>query len=154
MNIIRVHHRSRKRIMIANVLTMMVIGPFAFGIASLWNFQGPAMWIACILFIANMALFAWTTWNVARQRRDFVCLLTADRVTCQSPDEALAPSFDISLREIAKLEEADQSDGRPRCTILTRSGETATLTYNFGNPASLFFKDIQRLQPSIQVEKS
>ena len=76
MNIIRVHHRSRKRILIANVLSMIVIGPIAFGIASLGQFQGPAMWIAIILFVANMGLFGWNTWIVARKTASLSLSLT------------------------------------------------------------------------------
>lgn len=54
MNIVRVYHRSRRRILIVNVLSMLVFGPIAYGIASLGQFQGPAVWIAIILFVANM----------------------------------------------------------------------------------------------------
>lgn len=154
MNIIRVWHRSRKRILIANVLSMIVIGPFAFGIASLWQFQGPAMWIASILFVANMGLFGWNTWTVARQNRDFVCLLTNERLVCQSPDESLARSFDVPVNEIVKLTEADQGEGGPRFSIQTKTGESVTLTYNFGNPAKSFFKEVRKMLPSIPVEKS
>lgn len=154
MNIIRIHHRSRKRVLIANVLSMIVIGPFVFGIASLWNFQGPAMWIACILFVANMAFFGWNTWNVARQSRDFVCLLTDDRFVCQSPDESMARSFEVPVTEIAKLTVAVQSEGADRYSIHTQGGEAIRLTHNFGNPSWAFFEDLQRMLPSIPAEKS
>lgn len=153
MNIIRIHHRSRKRILIANVLSMIVIGPFVLGIASLWNFQGPPTWIACVLFVANMAFFAWNTWNVARQSRDFVCLLTDEKIVCQSPDESMARSFDIPIKEIEKLVQKEQMEGGPKYSILTRDGGSFTLTYNFGNPAWVFFEEVQRLLPSIRVEK-
>ena len=153
MNIIRVHHRSRKRILIANVLSMIVIGPIAFGIASLGKFQGPAMWIAIILFVANMGLFGWNTWIVARQNRDFVCLLTNDRLVCQSPDETVARSFDVAIIEIVRLTEADQTEGRPRFSIHTQTGELLTLTDNFGNPAWSFFEELRKMLPSIPVEK-
>ena len=154
MNIIRVHHRSRKRILIANVLSMIVIGPFAYGIAFLGNFQGPAMWLAIILFVANMGLFAWNTWTVARQNRDFVCLLTNERLVCQSPDETLARSFDVPINEIVKLSEADQMEGGPRYSIHTQAGESVTLTYNFGNPAWSFFEELRKMLPSLPVEES
>ena len=114
MNIIRVHHRSRKRILPATVLSMIVIGPFAFGIASLGQFQGPAMWIAITLFVAVIGLFGWNTSTVARQNRDFVCLLTNERSVCQSPDESMARSFDVPIIEIVKLTEANQMEGGPR----------------------------------------
>jgi hypothetical protein len=153
MNIILVHHRSRKRILIANVLSMIVIGPFAFGIASLRQFQGPAMWIATLLFVANMGLFGWNTWTVARQKRDFVCLLSDERLICQSPDETMARSFDVPIIDIVKLTEADQSEGGPRFSIHTESGEPVTLTYNFGNPAWSFFEELRRMLPSIPFEK-
>jgi hypothetical protein len=154
MNIISVHHRSRKRILIANGLSMIVIGPFAFGIASLSHFQGPTMWIASFLFVANMGLFGWNTWNVVRHNRDFVCLLTNERLVCQSPDESLACSFDIPITEIVKLSEIDQSEGGPRFSIHTQSGHAFTLTYNFGNPASVFFEELRKILPAIPVEKS
>lgn len=154
MIIIRVHHRSRKRILIANVLSMIVIGPFAFGIASLWQFQGPAIWIAIILFLANMGLFGWNTWTVARQSRDFVCLLTNERLVCQSPDESMARSFDVAIAEIVKLTEADQMEGGPRFSIQTQTGELVTLTNNFGNPSWSFFEELRKMLPSIPVERS
>jgi hypothetical protein len=133
---------------------MIVIGPFVFGIASLWNFQGPPMWIACILFVVNMGFFGWTTWNVARQRSDFVCLLTNERLVCQSPDESLARSFDVLITDIVKLTEVDQTEGGPRYSIHTQAGESFTLTYNFGNPAWFFFEELQKMLPSVTIEKS
>jgi hypothetical protein len=154
MNIICVHHRSRKRMLIANVLSMLVIGPFAYAIALLGQFQGPAMWVAIILFVSNMGLFAWNTWTVARQNRDFVCLLTNERLVCQSPDESLARSFDVPIIEIVKLAEADQMEGGPRYSIHTQAGDSVTLTYNFGNPARSIFEELRRMLPSIPVEKS
>jgi hypothetical protein len=154
MNMIRVHHRSRKRILIANVLSMIVIGPFAFGIASLGQFQGPAMWIAIILFVANMTLFGWNTWTVARQNRDFVCLLTNERLVCQSPDESMARSFDVPIHEIVKLTEDHQMEGWSGFSIHIQSGESVTLTHNFGNPARYFFEELRKMRPSIPVEKS
>lgn len=154
MEILRLHHRSRKRILITNILSMIVIGPFIFGIASFWNFQGPVMWLACFLFVANMILFGWNTWTVARQKRDFVCLLTNERIVCQSPDESMARSFDIPIAEIVKLFEAEQMEGGPRYSIQTQSGETVSLTYNFGNPAWMFYEELRRTHPSIPVEKS
>jgi len=154
MNIIRLHHRSRRRILVANVLSMIVIGPFVFGIASLWNFQGFPMWLATILFVVNMAFFGWNTWNVAHQSRDFVCLLTDERLVCQSPDESLARTFDVRLTEIIGLSEVDQMEGGPRYSIHTDSGETFTLTYNFGNPAWSFFEGLREICPGIPVEKS
>lgn len=154
MNVIRVHHRSRKRILIADVLTMIVIGPLAYGIASLGQFQGPAMWIAVILFVSNIGLFSWNTWSVARQHRDFVCLLTNERLVCQSPNESLAVSFDVLIIEFEKLIESDQTDGGPRFSIQTQSGKSMTLTRNFGNPARAFFEELRKMLPSIPVEKN
>jgi hypothetical protein len=154
MNVIRVHHRSRKRILIANVLSMIVMGPFAYGIAFLGQFQGPSMWVAVILFASNMGLFGWNTWTVARQNRDFVCLLTNERLVCQSPDESLARSFDVPFVEIVKLAEADQTEGGPRFSLHTQDGDSVTLTYNFGNPARSIFEDLRRMLPSVPVEKS
>lgn len=140
--------------LIANVLSMLVIGPFAYAIALLGQFQGPAMWVAIILFVSNMGLFAWNTWTVARQNRDFVCLLTNERLVCQSPDESLARSFDVPIIEIVKLAEADQMEGGPRYSIHTQAGDSVTLTYNFGNPARSIFEELRRMLPSIPVEKS
>lgn len=154
MNIVRVYHRSRRRILIVNVLSMLVFGPIAYGIASLGQFQGPAVWIAIILFVANMGLFGWNTWTVARQQRDFVCLLTSERLVCQSPDESLARSFDVPINQIVKLIEADQTEGAPRLSIHTNSGDAVTLTNNFGNPSKSFFEEIRKMLPSIPVEKS
>lgn len=140
--------------LIANVLSMLVIGPFAYAIALLGQFQGPAMWVAIILFVSNMGLFAWNTWTVARQNRDFVCLLTNERLVCQSPDESLARSFDVPIIEIVKLAEADEMEGGPRYSIHTQAGDSVTLTYNFGNPARSIFEELRRMLPSIPVEKS
>ncbi len=154
MKIVRVHHRSRKRILIANVLSMVVIGPFAYGIASLGEFQGPALWIATILFVANMGLFGWNTWTVARQNRDFVCLLTDERFSCQSPDESMARSFDIPINEILKLTEADQTERGAGYSLHLQSGESIPLTHNFGNPARSFFEELRKMLPFIPIEKS
>lgn len=154
MNIIRIHHRSRRRILVANVVSMIVIGPFLFGIASLWNFQGFPMWLASLLFVVNMAFFGANTWTVAHQSRDFVCLLTDERLVCQSPDESLARTFDVPLAEISRLTEVDQTEGGPRYSIHTNSGETFPLTYNFGNPAWSFFEGLREVCPTIPVEKS
>jgi len=132
---------------------MIVIGPFAFGIASLWHFQGPFMWISSILFAANMGLFGWNTWTVAQQNRDFVCLLTNEGFVCQSPDESMASSFDVLIIEIVKLTEVDQMEGGPRYSIHTQTGESATLTYNFGNPAPSFSEELRKMLPTIPFEK-
>jgi hypothetical protein len=111
------------------------------------------MWIACILVLVNMGFFGWNTWNVARQHSDFVCLLTSERLACQSPDESMARSFDIQISEIVKLTETDQMEGGPRYSIHTATGEMVTLTYNFGNPAWEFFEGLQQMLPSIPIEK-
>lgn len=154
MNILKVHHRSRKRILITNVLSMIVIGPFVFGLASLWNFQGLAMWISCLVFVANILFFGMNTWSVAKQRRDFVCLLADDRFVCQSPDESMAGSFDLALSDIAKLCEKEQMEGANRYSIHTQTGEVVTLSSNFGNPAWSFFEELRRLLPAVPFEKT
>jgi hypothetical protein len=153
MKIIRVHHQSRKRILIFNLLSMIVIGPFLFGIASIWQFQGPPMWIACVLFVANMFVFGLTTWNVLRNRRDFICLLTDERIVCQSPDETSARSFDIPLCEIVRLVEKERLEGGPTYSVITRDGASTDLAYGFGNPAWAFFDDLIRLLPSVPAER-
>lgn len=112
------------------------------------------MWIVSFLFVANMGFFGWNTLTVARQDRDFVCLLTSERLVCQSPDESLARSFDIPITEIVKLAEVDQMEGGPRFLIHTLSGNSVTLTYTFGNPAWSFFEELKKMLPLIPVEKS
>lgn len=154
MNIVRIHHRSRKRILTANALSMILFGPIAYGIAALAEFQGPGMWLAMILFVANITLFGWNTWTVARQNRDFVCLLTNQHLVCQSPDEALARSFDVQISEIAKLTVSDQTESRPSYSIHTQDGNFVTLTHNFGNPAKAFFAELRKMLPSVAVDEN
>lgn len=142
-NTILTHRRSRKRILTTNAISVVVMLPFLYWLASAFEFRGEPLWICIGLLVLNLAMSGYSSWKVWNQPHDFWCTLSADRISCHCPVKIMGATFDLSLEQIREIREESTTGGGPKYVLVSVDGAEYWLTTNFGNPAWRFVNEVR-----------
>lgn len=145
MQTIRTHHRSKRRIILADFASLLGCWLVAFAVVSASQYDNATTWICSVLAIVCTIFYAWAIVVSCRHRTDFELVLTTSKICCHSPDQRLCPDFDVELKDITKV--ITDADGR--MNLVTSTGEEIKLSLarNFGAPVKRFAQDIASLLP-------
>lgn len=146
-NAILTHRRSRTRVLVANLATMVLMGFFLYFLASIFEFRGPPLWICVGLLAFNLAMFGHSTWKVYNQTHDFVCTLHRDRISCQCPDDTMGATFDLPLSQVREIRRESGMEGSSKYVLVMDDGKEYWLTGNFGNPAAALARELRKICP-------
>ena len=149
---ILIHQRSRRRILITNVISVLAMFPFLYVMAAAFEFRGPPMWICIGLLVFNLIMYAHSTYKVWMQPNDFRCSLHVDRICCECPDATMGSTFDLPFTELREIREEPRMEGGPKYVLVSTDGVEYWLTEYFGNPAWRFVREIRKLCPKLIVD--
>lgn len=145
MQTIRTHHRSRRRIILADFASLLGCWLVAFVVVSVSQYDTMTTWICSMLAIACTFFYAWAIVVACRHRTDFELILTTSKICCHSPDQRLCPDFDVELKNITKV--ITDADGWTNLVTSTGEEIKLSLARNFGAPVKLFAQDIASQLP-------
>jgi|GEM_PF-3286239 hypothetical protein len=145
MQTIRTHHRSRRRIILTDFVSLLGCWLLAFVVVVASQYDNVTTWICSVLAIACTIFYAWTIIVACRHKTDFELVLTTSRISCHSPDQRICPNFDVELKDITEV----ITDSEGWSNLVTSTGEEIklSLTRNFGAPVKLFAQDIASQLP-------
>lgn len=150
MQTIRSHRRSRRRIVLADVASMLGCWLIAFLVVSASRYDALATFICGAIALACTVAYARGIYATCRHRTDFELVLTSSRIFCHSPDQRLCPDFDVALKDIDKV--TTDSDGWADLVTSTGSEIKLSLARNFGAPVRRFAQDIASQSPHVSFK--
>lgn len=150
MQTIRIHRRSRSRIVLVDIAAMLGCWLLAFLVVSASRYDALATLICGAIAIACTVAYARGIYVTCRHRKDFELVLTTSRVFCHSPDQRLCPDFDVALKDIDKV--TTDSDGWADLVTSTGAEIKLSLARNFGAPVRRFAQDIASRNPHVSLE--
>ena len=150
MQTIRIHRRSRRRIVITDVASLLGCWLVAFFVVTASRYDAFATLFCGTIAIVCTALYAWGIYTICHNRTDFELVLTTTRIFCHSPSQQLCPDFDVELQDIDKI--TTDSDGWANLVTSTGAEIKLSLARNFGAPVRGFAKDITSHSPHVRLE--
>lgn len=150
MKTVRIHRISRRRIVLADVASMLGCWLVACLVVSASRYDAFATLFCVAIAIACTILYAWRIYATCRNTTDFELVLTTTRIFCHSPDQQLCPDFDVELKDIVKV--TTDSDGWTNLVTTSGSEIKLSLAKNFGAPVRRFAQDIASYSPHINSE--
>lgn len=150
MKTVRIHRISRRRIVLADVASMLGCWLVSFLVVSASRYDAFATLFCVAIAIACTILYAWRIYATCRNTTDFELVLTTTRIFCHSPDQQLCPDFDVELKDIVKV--TTDSDGWANLVTTSGSEIKLSLAKNFGAPVRRFAQDIASHSSHINSE--
>ena len=152
MEPIRIHRRTKRRIIIYDIASMLGCWLIAYFVATASRYDTLVASFGGGLAFVCTALYVWDIFVACRSRAPFELVLTTSSLSCCSPNQRLCLDFNVELIEIERV--TSDSDGRVK--LMTSAGKKIDLSLarNFGSPVKLFVNDIARLNPLIKLESA
>lgn len=150
MHTIRIHRRSRRRIVITDVASTLGCWLVAFFVVSASRYDAFATLLCGALVIACTAFYGCGIYASCHNKTDFELVLTTTRIFCHSPNQRLCPDFDVELKDIDKV--TTDSDGWANLVTSTGAEIKLSLARHFGAPVRRFAQDIASQSPHVRLE--
>lgn len=149
MQAIRIHRRSRLRIILADIACMVACWLVALAVVYASDFNCLAAVFCTSIAIACSILYGRGIAVVCCNGIGFELLLTTTKIVCHSPDQRLCPDFDVELKDIDML--TTDSDGWSNLVTCSGTEVRLSLARNFGAPVRRFANDIITQAPHLNL---
>ena len=84
-----------------------------------------------------------------RANSTFVCEIDDEQIRCVSHVKLCGESFSILIRDIAKIERANEGEGSHCWYVWNKAGQRFWLTSNYNNPVNNFIDAIRERCPDV-----